>query len=480
MFNFLNFLKFIIVILAAYFFSSNFIESFYLFPLYKNIFWNLVMVLCSILFVYFLISRQKRRFMVFLLIIISPFFGYVIPPARYWIRIFYALIPLIVIFLSPKDIFKNYYFKKPFMILSMALFLSTIFGVNALNSLAYLYLNIGFYLFFCLIVKSINSMDDLRKLIKVYLAPAALISLLGFAQWVLKYNISFYGQESLSNIDAAAGREYLRTVGVFFEPLSFAQFLNMGILLFLYKTIRADRLVKKLFFFFFFILSCFVLITTVSRTSFFAATFSIAGFFILYPKDNIRKTAVILVIIFLFILGVIVKDIINKPGLNPLGNRLINIEQDLSTSRVNYWIKSFPIAKDYPLGIGAENYKQVILNYDRNALFKDTLDRPRSIMAHPESGFLLILYEYGWLGLAGILLLFFKGLYGMIKIYSRSSDRDTRSLAFILFLCIFSIAFNFITTYNYRDFGVAAGCWIIFAFAEAIVNLTRFPPVMDG
>jgi O-antigen ligase len=464
-------LKYFIVAAIGYFFARIFQWSIVCFPVYKNFALIAIISIFSVILIIFIRSKDKSKRLFVFLVAFFPFFGYVIPPARFWIHVFYVIIPIIFLFLTKSDIFRKYHFQKIFVLLFCASLIATLFGIDALHSARYVYLNIGFFLFFCFIVKNINTIEDVNKLIDIFIIPYSMIIMIGLFEWIFRYNFAYYGQGSLSNISAVPGGYFFRTVGTFLEPLSFAEFIGLGMPLVMYKIVLSKTFRSKILYYVLFFISFVVLLSTISRTSLIAATLSVIIFYILSRKNIIKMIFVTVTITFLLLTSYFVSSQINYFKSGSVIERLKKIDRDFNNTRLRYWKSSFKIAKDYPQGIGFDNYKKIILTYDTNARFFSPLSTYYNIMAHPESGYLIILYEYGWFGFLVVLCLIINSFFRLKNVFINYKTPDTHFLALALMCCIFFIAFNLITTFNYRDLGIAANYWLILALIESLIAI---------
>lgn len=292
--------------------------------------------------------------------------------------------------------------------LSIAL-LSIFFSIDKLASLTEWVRLLSIFSLYFLGFLFINSLNDLKKLLKVIILSAIIPALLAAYQYF-----------TASGMSLPFEGIYNRIYGTFAHPNLFAYYLIIPIALLLYLFLTGDK--KKVENIFLILpLLIFILLLTLTFTR--GAWLALIIFIFIIGLVKYRK---LLIMAFLII-------ILSYFAIIPIKNRVNNLIANPYSSitwRLGLWSDSLNFIKEKPiLGQGTGTAKDYILD-KRGAQFGSS---------DPHNDYLKIALENGALGLLAYLFLIASLLYNLIKTYFSASQLELK--IFVLFLFALSITF---------------------------------------
>ena len=240
-----------------------------------------------------------------------------------------------------------------------------------------------------------------------------------------------------------------RQPGLFYDPLTNAQFLSMcGALLL--PFLRSRGLVLKALLGAL-IAGCSVAIwVTLSRDALVGWGLVVALFLILAPGvAGARPWRRAVLLLCLVAVAWYVEE---HTTLSSLSYRLAKDELVAGwDSRLAWWSGSLALLPDHALlGIGLENYRLVIPAYDPNELWQ--IGPYAYVVADsPESGYLKLLYELGIAGAVPLFLLVLRCAWNATKRAYGDDDAFARFVATGALRALLGAASNMLTVYNFSD-----------------------------
>ena len=334
------------------------------------------------------------------------------------LSLFFALLPtkftLAIILLTLFSFWFNLFFNNRFsssinlidvfiIFFSGLIFYSTLVSVMPLKSIKMSLVYILFIAFYFVLKSTINNKQDLFIIISLMILSVGLVSLIGIAQKFLGLSILANNNNNWIDQEMFSGNT-IRVFSTLDNPNVLGEYLLIMIPICFGGIYYLKNKFCKLFAFLIFGLSCVCMLLTLSRGAWLGLIFAMTIFIILRDKR-------LLWLLILFILAApifIPKSFIQR--FMSIGNMA-----DSSTSyRVNIWIGSLKIIKDFwPIGIGLGT-KNFVYIYQKYAL-------SASYALHSHNFYLQILIDLGITGLIllfAIITLFYKSLLANNKFLS--------------------------------------------------------------
>jgi len=394
-------------------------------------------ILLSVLVIGFIfyisLHQNPLKFSFYLVLIILPILGAVVPPARLQFTVFDLIgfmIFIILIFSVAKkgkqiDLFPFKFLWIPILFVVPSVALSTEHVSSSIQLLRlfeiYALFIAGYYF-----LQQPNAMSKFH----VILASGLLVvSLFVILQKVLGFNLMLYQERG----EVSAGGVLIRQgSGLFQDPQKAGQFIAVLFAYFSILHVRKALIGKwlKRIVYAALIISAFALLLTVSRLAI-ASGFAVvvAAFFFLSKINLFSRFLLGSVSIMLLILMIVMgsKNFIRMIVPSEVAIRF-ELAESSGQGRYEIWKNTFHVFTDNPVvGIGLGSYRGYLIRSD--PVWKRYSDMGGVVPIQPESGYLKVLYEVGIIGAFGFLYFLFIGVGGVVREIMRSKSKEVVSVS---------------------------------------------------
>lgn len=305
------------------------------------------------------------------------------------------------------------------------------------------------YLFFIIIYDYLSEKDAFYDIVKCLALALILISFAIYFEFITGINLSGLGKA------ANALKGFTRCAGFFQDSQKAAQFLAVGITFFtllLCRNVPLGRTCSRLVSFSLF-LSVIALFLTASKNGIITGILMSGVATIIYNKNNALRFFSLFVVLPMFLLLFLFfqKPITSMVLDSPAGGRMVGMSQSVGT-RVNIWQESWLVFQNYgnlATGIGPGNYKALILRADSKMRDEEAVGG--YVPDQPESGYLKIFYETGLFSLMGLFLVILGIMHKAVKLFFRSEQTVSASIAISASFALLSFSVGFFTLFTVTD-----------------------------
>ena len=253
-------------------------------------------------------------------------------------------------------------------------------------------------------------------------------------------------------------------------PLALGLTLSMASRIHSIKMVlHSDRLNRQALMVLCIIVFLLTLILTRSRAGIICGLFGFLVFFTLARPGMQKRSKQIQIMLGGVLLLLVIYTM--TIGIGPVIERFFTIGSD-GGSRISFWRDSLKIIRDHPLGIGLQNYENVMSIYNQSA-------RSDKILVYAHNDYLQLLIETGWIGffaLTSAILVF------LVKCVRRIRNLNFRTdpLRFYLAVGAFS-GIASIGVHSFFDFNlqIPANC-VYFVVLMAILSGCTQPRQTNG
>jgi O-antigen ligase len=409
------------------------------------------------------------RFSFLVLILAFPFAAFPIPPARFMLTLFDAVMVTLMIVVIGRKTFASTPTTVPLFptaslaIASLLLVPCVVFSQFPLYSLLALLQNVAIYAFFLLALEELGRKDGLERLV-LLLSIVLLIMAAGlFADHFLHLNLSLRGS-NLNQSTWIGGQEIYRAGGFFQDPQRAGTFVACMITFLLVLIVRGRfrgawlrNLVWAAV-----LAGLAALITTISRSAIMACVSVSALTLFLFNGWGIAAKLMIIGAALVAAMCAALVPTETWLGLLPTGviDRFLASRVEFAY-RLEIWFDTWRMFADNPYtGIGPGSFQHYLIATQPAITSYYGIGESTGVPYvpdQPESGYLKILYEGGICGALAALIVAGAALTrGLGVAVSRNADQDARSecVAALAALTVFSA--TFVTLFTVSDRRIAA------------------------
>jgi len=409
---------------------------------------NSIQISFLFIFLVILIYNSKDKIQRYIQIILCFFIliDFSVAPGALGISLFDMLTFFILpIFLKyyKKSIFISKNIKIVFYIFLISLIIGSYLSINPLISFIRIFQNFNYLIFFFIFTSYINNRSNFLK-IKPYLIYSFLFCFIFLIiQFIIGLNFTFYSQLNPNTYNSG-----LRFPGPFQDPQKFAQFLSMSGCLFFALSLNAKKI--KLQYFTYGILMTFGIFLSASRGAFLGLIIGLIYFTIKQTIQTKKIIYIFLILIFSSFSFFLIEN-------SFLVQRTKNSGEDLFF-RQSIWLKAYGYFLENPIfGIGTGSYTEFVIKRDNDQFW--VINDSVIYYNHPESGFLLWLVEFGFLG---SFILISVILY-LINPFFKSGSNSNRLIT-LLESGIISWIIGFVSVDSLSDNRIGVILLILFSF----------------
>lgn len=368
---------------------------------------------------------------------------------------FCALLYLLKYFLVENYINKKYFHLILFISLCIVAVIGSIISEHPNKSLIDVVKIIPIFIF-CrfLMLECLQDSSFHYKIINVLKVAFSVATVFLIIQFVFGLKFTFYPTLNINTLDPFTGK--IRYPGYFHDSQVQGQFFAVGSFLFLYVKQEAKRSIKLLNYFMFF-MAVVAIYMCGSRSAFLGFGIGLFLSIIIIGKKYLGQ-----LLIAALLLSIAVFYFQDKITVL---NRSKDIGDDLKF-RQTIWKEAYKIGTEHPFfGIGSGNYEEYTKKHNPNQYF-ELENNEIAYFDQPENGYLKILVEFGFIGLALFLLMSFTPLIHAFFNYITGKS----SSGIILFI---SSAISFLVAFNsvYSLFDTR----MLIVFGAIIVLLITYP-----
>lgn len=368
---------------------------------------------------------------------------------------FGALLYLLKYFLVDNYINKKYFHLLLFLLLLAIAVIGSLISEHPNKSLVDVFKIIPIFVF-CrfLMLECLQDSSFHYKIINVLKLAFSVAIVFLLIQLIFGLKFTFYHTLNINTLDPFSGK--IRYPGYFHDSQVQGQFFSVGSFLFLYVKQEAKVSFRLLNYFMFF-MAVVAIYMCGSRSAFLGF-----GIGLVLSMLTIGKKYIGYLFIGVLLLGATVFYFQDKITIL---NRSKDIGSDLKF-RQTIWKEAYKIGTEHPFfGIGSGNYEEYTKLHNPNQYF-ELENNEIAYFDQPENGYLKILVEFGFTGLAIFLLMVITPLVASFLDYVRG----IRSNGIILFI---SAAISFLVAFNsvYSLFDTR----MLIVFSAIIVLLITYP-----
>lgn len=338
-----------------------------------------------------LTSKNKVERYLQTVLIAFIFMDFAIPPGALGIKLFDTLTILIVPFFLSSIYFRNIQisrkFKIGFVVLLSSLIVGSLNSLDPLLSLLRLWQQLNFLIFLIVFTSYISISGNFKK-IKNFMITSIYITLLfTLVQIFVGIKFTLY-----SFLNPNVTYEGLRFPGPFHDPQKFAQYLALSAFLFFsFSTAHSNKSKRYIIIG---ILVAFTIILTGSRGALFGFGIGML-FYTIAQAFNSKK------LVNIFKIGAIGFSAYIFSENTLIFKRVETSQNDLAY-RYSIWVKAYDFFLENPIsGIGTGSYQAFSEKNSPEHFW--TVNDEQVYYDHPESGFLLWLVEYGIVGFIALI-----------------------------------------------------------------------------
>jgi len=421
---------------------------------------------------------EPLRFAFLALIICFPIAAALVPPGRFGLSVFDAVMLVLTIGLIGKNLFASSTAGEPLFptrSLLIAWLLAVpcvVFSQFPLLSLLVFGVSFAAYVFFLYTLDELGRERGFERLALLLSIVLFFMAVGLFVDHFLHVNLSLRGS-NLNQLTYLAGREIWRAGGFFQDPQKGGAFLACVITFLLILSIRGRFRGTRMRFVVWTAIAAGLaaLVTTISRSAILACL-SVSGLALFaFNRWNAVVKLVVAGSMMLVAAGMALTPMETWLSIAPaaVSDRFLLMRADLET-RIGIWFDTWEMFADHPItGIGLGSFRPYLVEtqptvfnyYDIGATSGVTY-----IPDQPESGYFKILYEGGIAGSIAVLLVVgdaIRRAFAVIAGNNADSDARTEGIAALAGLVTFGV--TFVTLFTVGDPRIVG----ILAFLLAVI-----------
>jgi O-antigen ligase len=447
---------------------------------YRAIYYVAVLGLFAVGALITITRKEPLRFAFLALIACLPIASATVPPGRFDLTIFHAVMIALMIWGIARQLsgssatFESFFPTRAILIAFVLLIPCIAFSQYPLWSLQeFMLKNFVAYVFFLFALEELKRENAFERLVFL-LSIVLLVMAVGlYIDHFLHINLSMRGSNVNQDTISESGLTIYRAGGFFQDPQRAGDYLACMITFLLLLNVRGRFSGMKLRFLVWLAIavSFGALVTTISRTAILACVSVSAITLFLFNKWN--ATAKLLIVGSLLVAAMSVTLIPVETRLNVLPStvrdRFMYMHEELD-DRLMIWFDTWDMFSDHPVtGIGIASFRPYLIETRPGVVNYYDIGRAEGIAYipdQPESGYLKILYEGGIVGSLAALIVIIDVVRRALAVIARnaaSPDARTEMIAALAALVSFGV--TFITLYTLSDERLA----VVFAIFLAVI-----------
>jgi O-antigen ligase len=427
-----------------------------------------------------LTRKEPLRFGFLALIVCFPIVAAEIPPGRFELTVFHAVMVALTIGLIGKNLsgtatsFGPFFPTRSLLVACLLMIPCIAFSQYPLGSVReFVFNNLAVYIFLLFALAELKRENGLERLVLLLSIVMILLAIGLCADRFLHMNLSLRGSALNQSTFTESGLTIYRAGGFFQDPQKAGAYLACTITFLLLLSIRGRLRGTRLRFLVWAAIAIGLggLATTISRSAILACLSVSAITLLAFNSWNAAVKLLILAGVMAIAMSMAMMPAATWLRMMPttVADRFVTLQEDLQIRR-NIWFDTWDMFADHPLtGIGPGSFRPYLIEtqptvgdhygYGAEAGFGYIPDQP-------ESGYLKVLYEGGILGSLAALLLAGDALRrAMVLVVSKHATADARTEGIAALAGIITFGTTFVTLYTPSDPRVAA----LVAFFLAVI-----------
>jgi O-antigen ligase len=447
---------------------------------YRAIYYVAVLVLFVIGGLVTLTRREPLRFAFLALIVCFPIAAAAIPPARFDLTLFHAVMVALTIGLIGKKLsgsstgFESLFPTRSLLLACLLIIPCIVFSQFPMLSLqVFILKNCTVYIFLLFVLDALKREGGFERLV-LLLSIVLLFMAIGlYLDRFLHMNLSLRGSNLNQLTVSASGLEVYRSGGFFQDPQRAGAYLSCMITFLLLLAVRGRFSGMKIRFLVWaaIVVSLGALVTTISRSAILACVSVSAITLFLFNKWNAATKLAVIGSGIAAAMLIALTPVETWLNILPttVSERFLHAREELEI-RLMIWFDTWDMFANHPItGIGSGSFKPYLIE-TRPGVFNyygiGTATGVAYIPDQPENGYLLILYEGGILGaLAALTVVGDAFRRAVIVMTNNSTNSDARTEVIAALAGLVNFGATFLTLYTASDERIAA----IFAFLVAVI-----------
>ena len=441
---------------------------------YRAIYYVAVLTLFSIGGLVTATRKEPLRFAFLALIACFPIAAAEIPPGRFEIAAFHAVMAALAIGLVAKKLFgtaTTSFFPTRSLLIAILLIIPCIgFSQYPLWSLQqFIVNNLTVYVFLLFAIEELKREKGFERIVFL-LSIVLLVMATGlYIDHFLHMNLSLRGSNLNQDTMSESGLTIYRAGGFFQDPQRAGAYLACMITFLLLLAIRGRFTGTMMRFLVWaaIALSLGALVTTISRTAILACLSVSAITLFLFNKWNAASKLLVVGSVMVVAMSMALTPAETLLNILPSSvlDRFMSMQAEVD-HRLLIWLDTWDMFADHPVtGIGIASFRPYLIE-TRPGVFNyydiGTSEGVSYIPDQPESGYLKILYEGGILGsLAALTVVGDAFRRGIAVIVDKSANPDARTELIAALAALVTFGATFITLYTSADARIA-GLFAIF------------------